>query len=111
MINYIKEKNYTLTPNKEQLGLTVSRLTVKREFSISIDDVVLYSHRSNSNNQYRTSLLTTFWAACLVDLYEFTHKEENSKIDWHTTETVKLQSQSTIISLAFKLFLLYLLIF
>ena len=111
MINYIKVKKYTLTPSVKELGLVVSEMIVERKFRIAIGDIVLIDHSSISNNQYKSSLATAFWAAYLVDLHDLIHGEKNGKIDWHTEEIVKLQSSFTILSLLFKLYLLYLLIF
>ena len=111
MINYIKVKKYTLTPNAVELGLVVSEMLVERKFRITIGDIVLIDHCSTSNNQYNPSLVTAFWAACLVELHDFIHGEKNGKIDWHAKETVKLKSCFSILSLIFKLYLLYILIF
>ena len=111
MINYIKVKKYTLIPSVEELGLIVSEMIVTRKFRISIGDLVLIDHSSTSNNHYKPSLFTAFWAACLVDLHDLFHGEKNGKINWHTKETVKLESSFSILSLLFKLYLLYILIF
>jgi len=111
LINYIKVKKHTLTPSVQELGLIVSEMIVTRKFSISIGDLVLIDHSSTSNNHYKPSLFTAFWAAYLVELHDLFHGDKNGKINWHRKEPIKLQSSFSILSLLFKLYLLYILIF
>ena len=111
MIHYRKTRTYVLVSNPTKSGLAVTEMYVKREFLISIDTLVLIDHKSSSTNHYHWNTITKIWAILLVELHDKIHSEEDGKIDWFAPEKVTLQSKFTILSLIFKLYLLYILIF
>ncbi len=111
MVHYSKRKIYVLAPNHSKSGLAVISMYVKCEFLVSIDALVLIDHKSSSTNHYHWNTITKIWAIFLVELHDKIHSEEDGKIDWFAPQKVTLQSKFTILSLIFKLYLLYILIF